>query len=225
MYEIKNFKKFKGHEGEPCAQGTLHCAGKKIADWSDDANGGPLRLDFINETAEAAFLVYAKVYLSTRKDYSGKLHDVVGSPGWSLIESAVSDMSLDHESNASALRLAKTGVCFKVREASGEVEVYSIKVPYTAKLVAEIRAKYGSALEEIVNETLKMPLIDEATAKIANDNAHWKKKCKTLMIFSLRETDGTIKMMQTRSPYSSTAAIALKLKYPNLVEIINERYL
>ena len=44
--EIKSLKKFFGHEGEPCYQGTVYYNGKKLGAWSNDSWGGPDMFDF-----------------------------------------------------------------------------------------------------------------------------------------------------------------------------------
>ena len=38
---VKGITKFKGHEGEPLAQGNLYVNNKKIGFWSQDSHGGP----------------------------------------------------------------------------------------------------------------------------------------------------------------------------------------
>ena len=44
--EIKNIKKYVGHEGESCVQGTVYLDGKKLGFWSQDGHGGPDNFDF-----------------------------------------------------------------------------------------------------------------------------------------------------------------------------------
>lgn len=46
--EIKISRKFFGHEGETCYQGTIYNNGKKIGTWSDDAWCGPRIIDLDN---------------------------------------------------------------------------------------------------------------------------------------------------------------------------------
>lgn len=43
---LKALKVFRGHEGEPLAQGNVYFNGKKLGFWSQDAWGGPDRFDF-----------------------------------------------------------------------------------------------------------------------------------------------------------------------------------
>ena len=44
--EVKNLKKFKGHEGEDCLQGSVYLNGKKLGFWSQDSWGGCDNFDF-----------------------------------------------------------------------------------------------------------------------------------------------------------------------------------
>ena len=43
---IRNFKGFKGHEGEPLWQGSVYHNGRKLGFWSQDAHGGCDNYDF-----------------------------------------------------------------------------------------------------------------------------------------------------------------------------------
>lgn len=61
-YSIGTIKSFRGHEGEPCLQGTLLKDGKKVAEWSDDSWGGPMRLHFKDRAMEADFRAQANAH-------------------------------------------------------------------------------------------------------------------------------------------------------------------
>lgn len=54
---VKGLKKFRGHEGEPCYQGTVYVDGMKMGWWSQDSHGGPDIMDFdqsyLNKEVEA----------------------------------------------------------------------------------------------------------------------------------------------------------------------------
>ena len=54
-YEIKGINNFKGHEGEPCAQGSIYCKGKKIGYFSQSPCGGEDQIEFTNKADENAF--------------------------------------------------------------------------------------------------------------------------------------------------------------------------
>lgn len=223
MYAIKNFKKFKGHDGEPLAQGTLHLDNVKVADWSDDSHGGSLRLDFKSKAEEVAFLRHAKTYLSTKLDYDGLPYNLTKDT-WYLLESAMNSMSTEHEEALDIARLCKKGICYRALH-DGKPELFSVNAPFTATNVADLKVKVGTALLEILNETLKLPLIDEATAKLREQNAYYKKLCAKAIVFTVRQLDGTVVAKQLKVAYSPTAVVRLRERQPDLVEIVNERYL
>ena len=54
-YSIGSINEFKGHEGEPCAQGTLKHKGKVIGEWSDDTWGGPMSIHFASDEFATEF--------------------------------------------------------------------------------------------------------------------------------------------------------------------------
>jgi len=51
--EVKNLKKFVGHEGE-CEQGNVYLNGKKLGFWSQDSWGGPDTFDFDESALDKA---------------------------------------------------------------------------------------------------------------------------------------------------------------------------
>jgi hypothetical protein len=226
MYTLKNIKSFKGHEGEPCAQGTLHGLKGKAADWSDDSWGGPMRIDFVNPEAEEAFVVWASTYLPTIKDFDDKPFNPANMDRYSIIESAVAQMSYIAMELKLLEKEAKKGIAYyRTDTSNGEGKtLYVTNAAYTAENVAALRKKYPDLLE-IVNERFAMPYVDAAVAEKAAENKRYKQLCKTTILYSLREADGTVKVMQMKTPYTSARATALRAAHKNLIEIINERYL
>ena len=55
---IKSLKKFKGHEGEPLAQGNIYYKGKKLGFWSQDSWGGSDSYDFDTSVLDAEVKKY-----------------------------------------------------------------------------------------------------------------------------------------------------------------------
>lgn len=51
---LKNVTSFKGHEGEPCKQGSIYCEGKKVGYYSDSFMMGCATIDFDNDEIEKA---------------------------------------------------------------------------------------------------------------------------------------------------------------------------
>lgn len=224
MYEIKNLKKFKGHEGEPCAQGTLSRDGKRVAEWSDDSHGGPFRIDFAVDTERTAFVEFAKTYLPSKRNYDGKPYDLTEDACF-LIENAAQEMVNDALEYSTVTRLVNKGMCYRAI-ADGTLETYSVNRPYTAKNVKALEDKLGASLVEIVNRTRGLPLIDEEVAALAATNAYYKKACKTRMLFTVKAADGKLEVRSTGTPYTPKAAAAMRAKFgADFVEVINERYL
>lgn len=226
MYSIKNFKTFRGHEGEPCGQGTLHGPAGKVADWSDDSHGGCMRIDFVNTTERAKFADWARSYVPAFKDYAGEPYDPSKMSDMDLIETAVSQMSYALEEEKELLKQCKKGIAYFRADAKAPDgrALYVWQAAYTADNVAALRAKHAD-LMEVVNEKLGLPFVDAATFDLAAKNKRFKQLCRSATLFTLREGDGTLKEMRAPRPYSAAVATALRDKYPNLVEIINERYL
>ena len=226
MYTIKNIKRFKGHEGEPCAQGTLHSTTGKVADWSDDSWGGPMQIHFTTPAEEAAFADFAKKYLVDKLDFEGKPLDIPRMTPYQLVETALEELSMKALEDAELLKAAKSGIAYFRRDpvSPDGKALYIVKAPYTADNVTKLREKVPDLLE-IVNERLGLPFADPDMHRIAEENKRYKRLCKTSILYTLKKADGSMQVMQMKVPYSSATAANLRSRQPALVEIINERYL
>jgi hypothetical protein len=223
MYAIKNLKKIKGNEGESFVQGSLHRKNVKVAVWAEDLNSGILKFDFVSIVEEDVFLTFAKSYLATRLDSDGQFHDLSGSPS-GIRETALLSLSAEYYEALEVARLCKKSVCYRAW-VDGRPEIFSVSGPYTASAVAQIKAERGTELIEICNETLNLPLIDEAVLALNLQNARYKKLCVKAILFTQRKPDGTLVTKQLGQLYSDEAVSNLRALFPELVEIINERYL
>lgn len=226
MYNIKGYKTFKGHEGEPCAQGSMHGPKGKVAEWSDDSWGGPMRINFINPDAEKAFLAWATTHVGQYKDYDGVPHNAATMTPWEIIETVVASMSYAYAEQRELEKFAKKGIAYYLPDpkAPDGKALYTWNAQYTATNVATLRAKHPNV--DIINERLKMPLVDEATAGLAALNKQYKTACRSATVFTLRKADGTTSDMKWSVAYSAPIAAMLREKHgANLVEIINERFL
>jgi hypothetical protein len=154
-YLIKGFRQFKGHEGEPCAQGNLYKGSRKVAEWSDDSWGGSMLIRFETKADEAEFGVFARGYLAPKKDYDEQPFDLSKYSDFGLLERAVSELSYEYQVTQDLKRRCKKGVLFYEVE-KGERVLYTLKVAYTAANVEKIKARYPGCVE-IVNETLGLP--------------------------------------------------------------------
>ena len=61
--EVKVSRKFYGHEGETCYQGSIYCDGKKVGTWSDDAWCGPRLIELKDRTKLDAHNERIKAFL------------------------------------------------------------------------------------------------------------------------------------------------------------------
>jgi hypothetical protein len=227
MYTIKNFKTFRGHEGEPCAQGTLHVATSKVAEWSDDSYGGGMLVRFTSMVEETKFAAWAKTYLANRMDYNGEPFKVDTLHASYLIEAAIHEMSYELEERKEIERHCKKGIAYFRRDSKAKdgKALFVWKAPYTATNVAMLRAKHSADLLEICNERLGLPFVDADLYAKKKENEKYKKLCKSVTVFTLRQADGTLQTMQSNQPFSSAVKSALSAKYPNVAEFVNERYL
>jgi hypothetical protein len=225
MYNIKNYKTFKGHEGETCAQGTLHGPAGKVADWSDDSWGGSMMIRFTKAAEEAKFIDWAKTQLPAHKDYDGKPYDPTTMTAGDIVETMVATMSYAVGEERELMKQAKKGIAYFLPDAKSHdgKSLYVWSVAYTAKNVAKLRADHPQA--DIINERLKLPLVDDATADLAARNKRLKAACRSATVFTLRKADGTNADMKLGVPYSAAIAAGLRAKHgANLVEIVNERF-
>lgn len=225
MYQIKNYKTFKGHEGEPCAQGTLHGPTGKVADWSDDSWGGSMMIRFTQAAEETKFIAWAKTQLPAHKDYDGKPHDPATMTAGDIVETMVATMSYAVGEERELMKQAKKGIAYFLPDpkAHDGKSLYVWPVAYTATNVAKLRAEQPKA--DIINERLNLPLVDDATADLAARNKRLKTACRNATVFTLRRPDGTTADMKLGVPYNAVVAASLRAKHgANLVEIVNERF-
>jgi hypothetical protein len=225
MYALKNIKSFKGHEGEPCYQGALHGPAGKVGEWSDDSWGGAMRIDFVNKAEEDKFVAWATTYLPTLKNFDGKPYDPSAMTVWDIIETAVSEMNCQIQEEKELQAAAKKGIAYYLpdtRSSDGKT-LYAVNAPFTPENVAALRKRHPELLE-IVNERLGLPFIDAAAYQQAEEDKRFKRMCKSTTLFTVRQPDGVVKTMQSKLPFSAALKASLQARYPNLVEIINERY-
>lgn len=161
-YIMKGIKGFKGRHGEPKAQGSIYLESKKVADWSDDDSGGPVRWYFTSEQEEDKFFEYAKTYLKTQKDYDGNAFDVPAMDRFSILENTINFMSYAAQEEKELKKMCKNKIVFYAGTSDSDKNLFSVNAPYTAQNVEKVR-KANKDLLEIVNEKLGLPF-DDATA-------------------------------------------------------------
>lgn len=224
-FELKSLKGFRGHEGEPLYRSDITFSGKKVGNWEDDSWGGPMNYRFNSTADEANFVTFAKSYLINLKDFDNTPYDIQKMSDYDLITTTLFQMSLKEVEGLEIKKELKKGIVYYKKDAtdpSGRA-MYTWKVAYTENNVKKLKASEPNLLE-IVNETMKMELVDDEVAALAAKNARMKKVCKSKTLFVLKEKDKEVEYV-VNEPYSSKVANYLRNKYASiLVEIVNERY-
>ncbi|MBC8737387.1 hypothetical protein F6X40_11285 [Paraburkholderia sp. UCT31] len=225
MYEIKGYKTFKGHEGEPCGQGNLYRDGTKVAEWSDSSTGGSMHIRFVSREAEKLFAEHAKVLLATQKDFEGEPYKVDTMPIYELVETAMFAMSCEVAEKEAMRKDCKKGIVVR-QTVDGKPEAVLYHLAYTAANVAALKAKHPS-ITEVVNETLGLPFVSaekEAADKAAAEEKRYRKMCKTKTVFTIPGEDGKPMVMVCPASFNPRVALALRAKHPTLLEFFNERF-
>lgn len=222
QYEIKGIKNFKGHEGEPCSQGSLYCKGKKVCEWSDDAWGGPIRIRFSSNDNEADFGDFAKIYLEGKRNFSGEVFNLASMNRDDIIEQAISSMINIAIENNSLEKLCKKELVFSVPNDNepSMPNILSCKVIYTENRVALLKKEHPELIE-IINTRFGPPIKDGSKEHLDAELIQNKAKCKTHLMF-VRVVDGVRVVYSLKNPYSPERSAALKAKHPDIVRILNE---
>jgi hypothetical protein len=221
-YEIKGIKSFKGHGGEPCSQGNLYLGTKKVCEWSDDAWGGSMRVDFVSTAAEAAFLPVARAYLSARPDLLGTPYDLAAMSAAHIAAEAVERMSYVAGEEAEMRKLCKNKLVVRVpsKHAGAEPDVFTINCMYTDQEVARIKTEHPD-LVEVVNARFSAPLKVGSPEHLVAEGNYYRKDCqKKLMI--VRNVAGQRTVFSFTRPYSPALALQVRAKHPDLLCILNE---
>ena len=126
--EMKTFKNFRGHEGEPLAQATIYIDGKKAGFWSQDSWGGGDQYE--DRAMEATIGERAKAFQKgCPKDYM--FYDVMDSADCFM-------GTLLHlcDCEKAYKTFAKKGYPYMVAVDNGEQAYYTaFKIPVTAEKV------------------------------------------------------------------------------------------
>lgn len=222
-YEIKGIKNFKGHEGEPCSQGSMYLGAKKVCEWSDDSWGGPMQIRFTSPADEAAFVVFAREYLSGMLDVLGSPYDFAKMNDYGIAEEAVERLSHDAVELALLVKLTKDHklvVSIPSKYKGAAPEIASINCLYTESEVARIRKEVPDIIE-VINARFGEPLKLGTSAYFAAEAKMYKAKCKTHIMY-VRLIGGEEQVWFSKGAYSPAAAAALRAKNPDLVRIVNE---
>lgn len=154
-YSLASIKSFRGHEGEACLQGALLLNGKKIAEWSEDAWGGPMRLHFKTPAEEQAFREVAKQH-PIAVEFEREMREKYGPPKFisdhtDLVVSTIAqELDLKKRQEAQLKRWCKTKLVFRL-PGDKEGEYRTISRTYNAATDDDIMAKQFPGCE-IINK-------------------------------------------------------------------------
>ena len=144
-YWVKNVKKIRGHEGEPCPYGSLYKDNKKVGSFAVDTWGGPMTVDFIKRS-DAQVL---QDYLATLplEELGHGLGSVPLNDEWFISKILEAHATLQYWKNVTKKRCA-----YKVGTDFG-----TMNVPYKGnegRIKDFLEKKYGKDSFVIVDEIL-----------------------------------------------------------------------
>lgn len=88
---IRNFKSFRGHEGEPLWQGSVYHNGRKLGFWSQDAHGGSDNFDFNSKLLDYPTLAWKSALKGT------KYYEYLDVDGFLAVVSAIMDLEKEYK--------------------------------------------------------------------------------------------------------------------------------
>ena len=88
---IRNFKSFRGHEGELLWQGSVYHNGRKLGFWSQDAHGGSDNYDFNSKLLEYPTLAWKSALKGT------KYYEYLEVDGFMSVVSAIMDLEKEYK--------------------------------------------------------------------------------------------------------------------------------
>lgn len=248
LYELAAVKGFKGHEGEPLQQGNLKLNGKKVAEWSEDFQGGCLRIDFDSKAASQAFLDWALEF-NSKEDYiehSFKRSDEdLKSYPESVLEWVMYEMISRYNLDRDIKRLTKDGKLAIEYRPTPSAPQFSHKQVLGFKSLFFCQEHLDKAAKEypvpegfkvvVYNELAGQKLmtlaeVEQRAKELGLDSrslwfAKYKKKCATHTLYLVKNDKGEEKLMARSEPFSEAVAKMLELQYgSNLLEIVNRRF-
>ena len=112
-FSLGPIKTFRGHDGETCMQGTILRNGKKVGEWSEDAWGGPHRIDFKNAADDKAFKATANAH-PTAVEFAAEMLAKHGKQDTNdHADLVLSSIAQDIEQQAQFKRWCKTKIVIK----------------------------------------------------------------------------------------------------------------
>ena len=220
-FSLGPIKTFRGHEGETCMQGTILLNGKKVGEWSEDAWGGPHRIDFNNTADEKAFKAAANAHPIAVK-FAAEMEAEYGKQAYDDHSDLVlSSIAQEIEQQDQFKRWCKTKIVIKeVGAPDGEFRTY--KRLYDPENDDKwIYERHPGC--EIINKSfgITFSLKDRENDAKKKLDAQLKRLCKTKIVF--KEPGGSYRTYD-RIYHAIRDDPWLAKKHPN-AEIVNKRFL
>ena len=222
-YEIKGLKTFKGHEGEPCAQGNLYRDAKKVAEWGDDTWSGDMVYHFISKDEENKFAVFAKTYLDGKSNVLGEPFNVGELDFHGLVQSALEHMGDLAVDEYQMRKECAKGLVFTMKNPDGSESSHltTFKLLFTENEVARLKAA-NPELDECVNARFGPAMKDGSPEHLAAEKAFYKKECKTKTLYVRVQKDGRRAVYVIKQAFSAALAKGIRTKFPDVACILNE---
>lgn len=142
-FTVKKLKTYRGHEGEPLAQGDLYIDGKKAGFLSQGDWGGPAILRIDDPSLSKKVDEYIANHAPVENEYGG---DPFAYSEDFFVEDILCD-ALDR-------RDCSRKTIFKIKNANGKTATMEMREKFSPGVKDFIVRKYGDSLVEIVNERL-----------------------------------------------------------------------
>jgi len=231
MWTVKGIKRWDGMEGVG-TECSLYRDGKKVARVLDDGNGGEVHFTWADRSSTGSTV---EINILITRDHKEVPWTYKGTPEEKLLVEHANAITEDFHGKTlrkdagwvvcdlcdaveREKRLkGKTG--FIVLE-NGDEHEYAMNHPYTPEIKAELEAKYGDKLVRILNTKF---VDDDEVERLRKKRelSYLKRQCKTKTLYRL-EGDAPGRYWIVKTPYSQKLADKIRVKYPDLVEIINE---
>ena len=217
-YKIKITRTFKGHEGEPCAQGILALNGKTVAEWSEDSWGGSLQCNFKTSEDMLEFQAFGTEFLNGKFDCLGEPFHVLAMNEMTIRQETI-DYLVEEALQTDFLKKACKKNTIVLSQPSGNSSLQVLPAFYTEQEVAKAKSQYPGLV--IVNERFGLPMLDGSHEHLASELAFNKSACKTKTVFVVME-NGSRVVLISKTPFGPKTGAAVRKKYPNCIRILNE---
>ena len=151
-YAVKNVKSFMGREGLGF-ECSLYKNNKRIGTVTDTANGG--MIDFYLDKGEEELLdTYCEQFASEVSKFPTKSGEYKTFEHKFDSETLLNKLVQEFETKAKLKKLCKNKTVFTLTTDTNPNDVWTKKIPFSAKVKEHLQKEYGDTLKEILNEKL-----------------------------------------------------------------------